>query len=612
MRHLLVLLTFLLPVCAHAQIEESFDGPEINSSNPWSGDVDCFTIKDGWLVSQADISRKSAALFLPISYAEDMQWELEVAMNFKPSSQNHIRFHVYSDYSESESIRTDYYLQIGSNKHTISFRKQADNKTNSEILLEKPVDALSTIVNLRLKLTLENRTSWCLYLYGQDGFVRLGSCESKVSDTCKEGKVGLECRYTKSRANGFAFNNLKVAHTITEENQDPSTMPQLIAMEALSLSEFQLEYDQPIDISEAVFSVSDIGNASYQEYVDRSYKRVEIHFESELELGAEYNFTCSGIKDRHGNVMADVTNQISVKNDDGNEDEPDQPDEPTNPDTSQSSIVAPNEIVFNELLPNPQFGGSEYIELYNRSDRAISLAGLAIATRRSNGSLSGNYVLSSLTTPLEPDEYALLTKDCNGVESFFLIKNPSALHEIRLPILANSSATLVLLNQADGSIVDEVSYSDDWHTSTKKKEKGISLERIDPEQPTQESQNWTSAASIEGGGTPGYQNSQYGKSSDEAVTSIEAPEYNEISSDYTMAYRLDQSGYTARAFVFDMGGRQICEIMNHELLGIEGNIAWNGLTSNGSKVQTGMYLFYAELVHPSGKVIRTRKVFVVK
>ena len=51
-------------------------------------------------------------------------------------------------------------------------------------------------------------------------------------------------------------------------------------------------------------------------------------------------------------------------------------------------------------------------------------------------------------------------------------------------------------------------------------------------------------------------------------------------------------------------------MVNHDLLGIEGELAWNGLAVNGSKVRTGVYIFYAELVHPQGQVKRYKEVFL--
>ena len=297
------------------------------------------------------------------------------------------------------------------------------------------------------------------------------------------------------------------------------------------------------------------------------------------------------------------------------DDEPedsDRPDTPHKPGIPTDIIVLPNEIVFNELLPNPYPEGSEYIELYNRSDRALPLAGLSVATRKSDGTLSTHYPLSSIVSPVEPQDYALLTKSMGGVSDFYLISSPDALHELKLPVLANTSATLVLFRTEDEVMIDEIRYTSKWHAPSVKNEKGIALERINPDSDTQDEMNWTSASATAGYGTPGYRNSQYGKQDEGEVTGIESPVYSEATKEYTISYHLDESGYTCRAWIFDISGRHISEVVNHDLLGIEGELAWNGLAVNGSKVRTGVYIFYAELVHPQGQVKRYKEVFLVK
>ena len=97
MKQLLLILAFLLPLCAYPQLKEPFNGPEITSDNPWTGDLDCFVIENGWLVSRADPTRKSVSIETPLVYSATMEWEFEIRMDFKPSDQNHIRLHVYLD-----------------------------------------------------------------------------------------------------------------------------------------------------------------------------------------------------------------------------------------------------------------------------------------------------------------------------------------------------------------------------------------------------------------------------------------------------------------------------------------------------------------------------------
>ena len=315
-----------------------------------------------------------------------------------------------------------------------------------------------------------------------------------------------------------------------------------------------------------------------------------------------------------GSVNSSPGNEEEPPVDPADPDEPDVPDNPAAPDIPVTADpVRPGEIVINELLPDPYAGGSEYIELYNRSDHSLSLSALSVAIRKSDGTLGTRYPLASVSRNLTAKSYLLLTKSLEGVASFYDIADPSALCGMaKLPILANTSSTLVLFRAADETVIDEVAYSSKWHAHSVKNKKGVALERIDPDAATQNPANWTSASETAGYGTPGYRNSQYKNVSPGGATGIEPPVWIEESGSYTVSYLLDRPGYNCRAFVFNTSGLRVAEIANHELLGTSGEITWSGIASNGSPLRTGIYIFYAEIYHPEGTVKRFKKAFLIR
>ena len=300
--------------------------------------------------------------------------------------------------------------------------------------------------------------------------------------------------------------------------------------------------------------------------------------------------------------------------------DPEIPDEPTIPDTPETpdknetpveaSSVQPGEIILNELLPAPFAEGSEYIELYNRSQQTLSLTRLALATRKADGSISTLYPLSTITTPLEPGGYVLLSKLLSGVEAFYLISSPQALHEVKLPVLANNGATVVLLRLTDLTVIDEVSYSPKWHDSAIKDPKGVALERLDPDKPTQDATNWHSAAESAGYGTPGYRNSQQLLPSS-TQNGFERPYWSDSERSYLLRYQLADAGYRCRIWVFDTMGRRIAEIANLSTLATEGTLRWDGIGYDGSRPKPGIYIFYAELFLPNGTTHTQREVFLI-
>lgn len=776
MKQFILIILVLLPVCVFAQFTETFDGPEITSSNQWKGDLNDFVISDdGWLQLIGDSEKKSSELKIPLSFADNMEWTFDVKMAFKPSDQNHIRFYLFTDkYTLPGGLVDEFYVQIGSTKKTITLRRLRETEKSPKRVIEKELDILKQeSVLLSIKVTLENRKLWSLYVrnVGMHTYTLLGTYEQHLSSRIKSIESRVACFYSK-KVRGHFIDNLNITSPddipVDPEPENPpveTALPTLLDIMPLSLSELQFTFDLPVDISNAQFSITGIGNATSISYVNTEMV-VKTVFPKEMTPGENYTISYNGLTDLNGNKMdaysQDFTleddeeenippsiliNEVMAKPGDGplfeyvelynptdlifslNEfelwngnkhktlpdvvlppheyallyndtidysgegvaipiekfyalndggkklvlksldgaiideyeypkatlakswersdsgdwhlssdprggtpgsvnssgveepdkpnkpEEPVEPDKPNNPD-EPSIIVEPGEFIFNELLPNPFAGGAEYIELYNRSDRSLPVSGLSVAVRKTDGTLNTRYPLSSVTSMIEPDGYALLTKNLSGVTDFYMIQSPSSLFEIpKLPILANTSSTLVLFRTKDETVIDEVSYSSKWHAPSVKDQKGVALERIDPEAETQSAANWTSASATAGYGTPGYRNSQSDASSPDEPdkpTGIEAPEWVPGSEHYKITYYLDQPGYSCRAFVFNIAGQRVAEIANHELLGLSGELTWDGSSSVGRKLPTGVYIFYVELYHVSGQMKTYKKVFLAK
>ena len=77
-----------------------------------------------------------------------------------------------------------------------------------------------------------------------------------------------------------------------------------------------------------------------------------------------------------------------------------------------------------------------------------------------------------------------------------------------LPSFPDDNGIVVLLNR-NQKVIDELHYDHSWQFALISNEAGVALERIDYNKPTQDQNNWTSAASTTGYGTPTYQNSEF-------------------------------------------------------------------------------------------------------
>ena len=313
--------------------------------------------------------------------------------------------------------------------------------------------------------------------------------------------------------------------------------------------------------------------------------------------------------DPRGGTPGEANSEVEENEEDPDE-TPDEPEEETNPEPEipEAQQPQPGDIIINELLPEPFVDGSEYIELYNRSEQELSLKDVCISTRKSDGSLNTRYPLEAYPQTLQAGDYLLLTKSIEGVENFYSL--PASLNwlECKLPVLSNTGSTVVLYRGEGEIIIDEVSYSPKWHAPTVKNKKGVALERKDPDKDSQNADNWTSSA---GFGTPGLENSQYLNGETETDSEeIDDPIYQPTGT-FQIPYRLNQSGYMARGWIFDLSGRKVALIADNTSLGTQGYLEWNGKGRDGSPVNTGIYIIYLELWHPGGNVIRKKQVLLI-
>jgi hypothetical protein len=283
---------------------------------------------------------------------------------------------------------------------------------------------------------------------------------------------------------------------------------------------------------------------------------------------------------------------------------PTEPPGETSPATEPEDEIYPGDIIFNELLPEPYANAGEYIELHNRSDRHINIEGLCIATPSKNG--LNLYDLAGLGYIIPAGGYLLLTTDRSSIFARYNTLDPDAIREHRIPKLTNSSATLLLINPRNGGrIIDEITYRSRWHSPLIESKKGVALERINPFGDTQDPDNWTSAASTAGYGTPGYKNSQFGQTADTEAISITTPAFK--GDTYNIAYTLDSPAMGCRIHIYNMEGVQVAEISSAHLMGTSGSIPWNA-----DKLPTGVYILRAVIYGPNGQSKQYQQPFLIR
>lgn len=312
-------------------------------------------------------------------------------------------------------------------------------------------------------------------------------------------------------------------------------------------------------------------------------ERVQLTLGAEMSEGVTYTITVSNVTDCPGNPISAVNSVLFAIPQD----------------------VEPNDVVVNEVLHNPITTGGEFVELYNRSDKVLSLQGWKMANV-SDGVVANPVVITSEPLLFFPGEYMLLTRNPTITAQQFPLGHPERFITVNLPSYTNASGTVVVQDSLS-AVLDLFAYDEDMHFPLLQSVKGVSLERQDPDRSTADRTNWHSASEYVGFGTPGYENSQFAPAPEpsgdmdvgEGIFSPDNDGYQDV---LTITYRFDQPEFVGTMRVFDIAGREVQRLMDNELLGNSGAIAWDGTLNDGSLGRMGAYIIGFEVYDLSGNV----------
>ena len=268
--------------------------------------------------------------------------------------------------------------------------------------------------------------------------------------------------------------------------------------------------------------------------------------------------------------------------------------------------AAAGELIINEILFNPRSNAYDFVEVYNRSNKIFDASKIYIANRNSSGVISSQRLLSVTPAYIFPGDYFVVTEDADNLALNYLVQNPdNVLVLSSLPSYPDDEGNVLVLN-FQGNIVDEVKYKDDWHFKLIDNAEGVSLERIDPDGASQDENNWHSAASTAGYGTPTYKNSQYKlqqaiNATIEVSPKVFSPDNDGRDDIATIQYKIDEPGYVANITIFDAAGRLVRNLVRNGTMSLAGYWNWDGLDDKGLKLPVGTYVLFTEIFNLQGK-----------
>ncbi|MBC7390182.1 MAG: lamin tail domain-containing protein, partial [Opitutaceae bacterium] len=316
-----------------------------------------------------------------------------------------------------------------------------------------------------------------------------------------------------------------------------------------------------------------------------------IQFESSLAKNTEYQIQILNLKDCPGNKTNVIGSFILA-------------------DEAQSG-----DILINELLFNPYPFGTDFIEIYNNSNKVIDLKGWKCANLK-NDTVANKSVIFSSTFLLKPYEYLALTEDRQNILNTYVKSHPDRLIEVKtLPTFYDDQGSAIFLNSND-IIIDRFDYSQTMHSPFINNKQGVSLEKINPTMATLNISSWTSASREAGYATPGYVNSQNLNLTAledlvEITPNLITPNQDGDNDVMIIRLKTDKPGSLRNIQIFDITGRAIKHLERNNYSSTATSIQWDGSDDSNKLVPIGHYIIWIEMVDSEGNINHLKKKVVV-
>ena len=571
-----------------AQLVDDFSDGDFTNGPSWTGDTDDFVVNiNGELQLMAPEAGESS-LFTTLSYPDTIQLDMTFRLEMSPSSSNFGLIYLGLD-DIDPSVANGYYLQIGESGSNDAIKLYRLD-SGSEILLATASDGAisSDPAQARISVTIYPDGLWSFSTdYDLSGFNEL---EFEVMDDTHSFSglniFGVYCEYTETRKENFFYDDISIMKFEQDE-----IGPLLTNLSVTGDKTILLSFNEKIDATTAESLdnyIVDQGLGSPSGAISDGVK-VFLTFDNTFLSGTPYQLAILNVEDENGNAIIPIAEPFIV-------------------------TVFPNigDLAISEILSDPYSGGTDFVEIYNKSDNFINLNGLIISNINKEEEKKIDQDIELL-----PDEYICFTEDKEFLISTYPTHDVDQIIEVDLPSFNNDSGNVSLSHSsASTDYIDQFDYDEGLHFELLDDTEGVSLERISFTADTQSEDNWHSASTTAGLATPGIANSnslptEVTDGEFELVEKVFSPNSDGDNDFLIINYKLDKPGYVANVKVFDDEGFEIDQIVSNGLLATEGLITWNGTTSEGSISQIGLYIIIAELFHPDGEIKNFKKVCVL-
>ncbi|MCO6499968.1 MAG: lamin tail domain-containing protein [Vicingus serpentipes] len=586
LKYLIILVLTCVSHIVAAQLIDNFSDSNFSVNPAWSGDTNFYEVDTTYqlhlnAVAQADVSFLST----PSTAINNATWEFLVKMDFNPSSSNYAKVYLVANQANLKNTLNGYFVKIGNTADEISLYRQ-DGLVETKIIdgIDNRLNTLK--VNCRIKVTRDSLGAWQVFsdTTGSTNFTLEGGAFDNTYNSSLY--FGVFSKYTSTRSTLFYYDDFNVLGDGFIDNTPPQLDSLLVIDEKnlvlyfnedveLNSSQNNLNYTVDLGVGNPAIATRDLANNSL----------VHLTFSNTFTNGTNYTLTINNIKDTANNTIVSISALFTYL-------------------VLDPPVIG--DLIINEVLFNPFIGGSDFVELYNNSNKIINLKGWNLANLERD-SIDNYKLITDTFRLIFPKEFILLSKDVYNISTEYVNSVESTfLKMTSFPTYNNDEGDVYLLDVSN-QVIDYFHYSEDMHFPLLNNVEGVSLERINYNRPTNEITNWHSAAEAVGFATPGYENSQYQQQNDnddeffiDPLTF--SPNNDGVDDVVNISYHFSDPGYVANVVVYDAKGRLVKKLIQNQLLSVKGIFSWDGVDENNEKARIGIYIIYIEAFDLTGNV----------